>query len=64
MDGRTLARFVKRFRPELPIVLRSGYAEQRSPGHVADTPLLANPFTREKLAKALRGLRYEWQEKR
>lgn len=27
MDGRTLAGLAKRFRPELPIVLRSGYAE-------------------------------------
>ena len=64
MDGRALARFVKRFRPDLPIVLMSGYAEQRSPGQHADTPLLANPFSREKLAEALRGLRYEPQEKR
>ena len=64
MDGRALARFVKRFRPDLPIVLMSGYAEQRSPGQNADTPLLAKPFTREKLGEALRGLRYEPQEKR
>lgn len=41
----------------MPIVLMSGYAEQRSPGQDANTPLLAKPFTREKHVEALRGLR-------
>ena len=57
MDGRALARFVKRFRPDLPIVLMSGYAEQRKPANEdIDTPVLAKPFSREKLAEALRGV--------
>ncbi|MBT0960651.1 PAS-domain containing protein [Denitromonas iodatirespirans] len=54
MDGWALARFVRRFRPEIPMVLMSGYADvgQR---HQDDDglPLLEKPFSREKLAAAL-----------
>ncbi|MDD3327955.1 MAG: PAS-domain containing protein [Zoogloea sp.] len=61
MDGRALARFVRRFRPELPMVLMSGFAESEfhtsglDPEH--DLPLLAKPFSRDKLLAALSPLR-------
>ncbi len=57
MDGRALARFVRRFRPDLPVVLMSGFAEsQHELGMDADLPLLAKPFSRDKLLAALRPL--------
>ncbi|MEZ5628932.1 MAG: PAS-domain containing protein [Rhodocyclaceae bacterium] len=54
MDGWALARFVRRFRPEIPMILMSGYAEAGE-RHQDDStaPLLEKPFTREKLAAAL-----------
>ena len=61
MDGRALARFVRRFRPDLPMVLMSGFAESEfhtgglDPDH--DLPLLAKPFSRDKLLDALSPLR-------
>jgi nitrogen-specific signal transduction histidine kinase len=56
MDGRALARFVRRFRPGLPVVLMSGYAQPGGarPEEERDLPLLVKPFTREKLFAALR----------
>lgn len=58
MDGRALARFVRRFRPEVPVLLMSGYAEQGDPGVAGEgrAPLLDKPFSREQLAEALRAL--------
>ncbi len=58
MDGRALARFVKRFRPGLPMVLMSGFAESdvQSGGLDSEPPLLAKPFSRDKLLAALRPL--------
>ncbi len=55
MDGRALARFVRRFRPELPMVLMSGYADAGEGGDPS-LPLLAKPFSRDKLLAALRPL--------
>lgn len=57
MDGRALARFVRRFRPELPVVLMSGFAESGDEldGDL-DLPLLSKPFSRDKLLAALRPL--------
>ena len=54
MDGRALARFVRRFRPELPVVLMSGYADKAATG-LEDSALavLAKPFTPELLLEAL-----------
>ncbi|MCE1185654.1 PAS domain-containing protein [Zoogloea sp.] len=56
MDGRALARFVRRFRPGLPVVLMSGYVQPGGarPEEERDLPLLVKPFTREKLFAALR----------
>ena len=57
MDGRALARFVRRFRPDLPVVLMSGFAEsQHELGVDGDLPLLSKPFSRDKLLAALRPL--------
>ncbi len=55
MDGRALARFVRRFRPELPMVLMSGFADAGE-GSDPSLPLLAKPFSRDKLLAALRPL--------
>ncbi len=54
MDGRALARFVRRFRPELPVVLMSGYADKAMAGREdADMPVLGKPFTQERLVEVL-----------
>jgi PAS domain S-box-containing protein len=54
MDGRALARFVRRFRPELPVVLMSGYADRAVAGREdADMPVLGKPFTQERLVEVL-----------
>lgn len=52
VDGWALARFVRRFRPELPMVLMSGFAESR-PDEGVGTAWLAKPFTRDELLDAL-----------
>lgn len=54
MDGRALARFVRRFRPGLPVVLMSGYAKKGQAGlEDAAIPVLGKPFTQECLLAAL-----------
>lgn len=54
MDGRALARFVRRFRPELPLVLMSGYADKAEDGREeANVQVLDKPFSAEQLAAAL-----------
>ena len=54
MDGRALARFVRRFRPEVPVVLMSGYADKAMAGREdADMPVLGKPFTQERLIEVL-----------
>jgi CheY-like chemotaxis protein/anti-sigma regulatory factor (Ser/Thr protein kinase) len=55
MDGRALARFVRRFRPELPVVLMSGFQATGADSTAADDnpPLLEKPFNGEALAAAL-----------
>lgn len=58
MDGRALARFVRRFRPELPIVLMSGYSNTAGSAlQESGVPLLDKPFTRDTLAAALQACR-------
>ena len=58
MDGRALARFIRRFRPEVPVLLMSGYAEQGEKRALGEgsAPLLDKPFSREQLAEALQAL--------
>lgn len=56
MDGRALARFVRRFRADLPVILMSGFADQADPRDAEAPPLLAKPFSRAKLLTALQAL--------
>lgn len=54
MDGHALARFARGFRPELPVILMSGYTD--AAGSINDDlalPILAKPFTREALYAAV-----------
>ena len=54
MDGRALARFVRRFRPEVPVVLMSGYAERAEAGREdAEVPVLDKPFSQARLVEVL-----------
>ncbi len=53
MDGRELARTARRMRPDLAVLLTSGY-EERGGGGDATFPLLRKPYRREQLAQALR----------
>jgi PAS domain S-box-containing protein len=52
MDGHGLARFVRRLRPNLPLLLMSGFNDQQPDG--ADAVVLPKPFTRGQLEQALR----------
>lgn len=55
IDGWALARFVRRFRPELLVVMMSGFAESHvGRGRELNLPLLAKPFSRDKLLAVLR----------
>ncbi|QID19774.1 PAS domain-containing protein [Nitrogeniibacter mangrovi] len=58
MDGHALARFVRRLRPELPLLLMSGYGERQRgrPDDDLRTAVLAKPFDRAQLEEALRGV--------
>jgi PAS domain S-box-containing protein len=52
MTGSQFAQHVRKFRPELPIILASGYAEL--PGNLKiDLPRLKKPFTQRELALAV-----------
>ena len=55
MDGRALSRFIRRFRPDVPVVLMSGFADKVATYRDDDTVLiLEKPFTDEALEKTLR----------
>jgi CheY-like chemotaxis protein len=57
MDGIALARELRRRRPDLPIVLASGFAEKADPQVFAQlrfTAQLYKPFSLETLSHALR----------
>jgi len=49
MTGMELADEVRRTRPDLPILLATGYAEVEG-SQVAGVPRLAKPYTQEQLA--------------
>lgn len=54
MDGRALARFARRFRPEVPVILMSGYIDRvGSDARDPSIPLLAKPFDHQALLAAL-----------
>ncbi|MBS1144223.1 MAG: domain S-box protein [Proteobacteria bacterium] len=57
MDGRQLADQVMTFRPDMRIVLMSGYTDEADAG--SDLPVLAKPFVRQDLARALRAAHKE-----
>ncbi|WP_376989490.1 PAS domain S-box protein [Bosea sp. R86505] len=52
MTGLQLADEVRRRRPELPVVLATGYADLPN-GQTTDLPRLAKPFRQEELAKVI-----------
>ena len=53
MNGAELARRVKRQRPDLPILLVTGYADLAEP---IDLPRLAKPFGQSELAEWVKAL--------
>ena len=57
LDGRQLADRVRNDRPEMCIVLMSGYTDEAEVG--SDLPVLAKPFVRQDLARALRAAHKE-----
>ncbi|MCK0509885.1 PAS domain-containing protein [Aromatoleum buckelii] len=54
LDGCGLTRFIRRFRPGLPVILMSGYVD-RADAITRDlgVPLLAKPFSKERLSAML-----------
>jgi signal transduction histidine kinase/CheY-like chemotaxis protein len=57
MNGSQLAEEAKRIRPELKILLTSGYVADLSEGQVighGDLPVLSKPYRRDELARSLR----------
>ncbi|MFV3131086.1 response regulator [Niveispirillum sp. KHB5.9] len=54
MTGMELARHLRRMRPDMPIILASGFAElPQGPDEVLDLPRLAKPYRQEDLAASL-----------
>ena len=53
INGRQLAEWVMQHRPQLGILLMTGYADEQDTGAASDLPLLAKPFIRQDLARAL-----------
>jgi two-component SAPR family response regulator len=59
MSGLQLAQHARDCRPELPILLTSGYNEEYAGGGsalAAKLPLIRKPFRRRKLAETITGL--------
>jgi len=58
MDGLDLARWLRRNRPELPILLTSGYNASRAlPGDVAhDVKLIDKPYSQAQVARRIEAL--------
>jgi CheY-like chemotaxis protein len=55
MTGTELALRIRETRPELPVVLSSGYAELPN-GHTSDLPRLAKPYRQQELAALIASL--------
>ena len=53
MGGRELAALARRLRPQLPILLITGYATGEAPAAMPDIPTLRKPFERAGLADAI-----------
>jgi DNA-binding LytR/AlgR family response regulator len=58
MDGLGLARVIKDKRPNLPILLATGYSEAAQNVH-ADFPILRKPYLMHELSRALAEIRPE-----
>ena len=56
MTGMVLAEHIREFKPDLPIILATGYAEPPAAGQNARTVRLPKPYRLEKLAALLNGL--------
>jgi DNA-binding LytR/AlgR family response regulator len=56
MNGVQLALEARRMRPELKVLLTSGYTGSIDRGQVEDIPLLSKPYDREALASRLRAV--------
>jgi signal transduction histidine kinase/CheY-like chemotaxis protein len=56
LDGVGLAEAGLRARPELKVLLTSGYSETALQEHLQDLPILAKPYHRDELLRRLQGL--------
>ncbi len=56
MTGRDLAREAGKLRPNLKVLLTTGYAEKASAGPNEDWQILRKPYRREELARKVRGI--------
>ncbi len=56
MTGRDLAREARKLRPNLKILLTTGYAEKAAAGSGDDWPILRKPYRRQELALRLRSV--------
>ncbi|MGQ2904803.1 MAG: PAS domain S-box protein [Neoaquamicrobium sediminum] len=54
LDGLAMANEIKAHRPDLPVVLATGYADIESTGATSRFRPLAKPYTRRQLAEAMR----------
>ena len=54
MSGTDLARIIRESRPDVPVLVVSGYAEMD--GIASDLPRLTKPFRKDELATSLAGL--------
>jgi len=59
INGRQLANLVLRDRPQLRVLLMSGYADETGDDVASELPVLAKPFTRQDLARALQATKRE-----
>jgi CheY-like chemotaxis protein len=59
LNGRQLAERVLHDHPRMRIVLMSGYTDENDPDAADSLPVLAKPFVRKDLARALQGSKRE-----
>lgn len=59
LNGRQLAERIRQSHPSMRIVLMSGYTDEDSPPADTARPVLAKPFARQDLARALRRINQE-----
>ena len=59
INGRQLANLVLRDRPQMRVLLMSGYTDETGDAVASELPVLAKPFTRQDLARALQATKRE-----